>query len=441
MSGFFQTIAIPLGFLMKLCYFVLKNYAVSLVVFTFIIRLILFPLGIKQQKSTAKMQKFAPDIEKLKKKYAKDQARLSEETMKLYQENGVSMSSSCLPMIVTMLVLFAMIEVIYAPLKYVSPLSKDEVTEATTRVSNLITISAEIGKDTTFNQLLAQNATDPNVDDTTEMVKYFDDHTDDISQAQLTVAVEKLMLYKDAPMPLEAYFNDDSKVSKQLKNRPELVIFSLVQEDGYGDVFDAHVKEVVSDFHYTIFGTNMGQYPKVKSVLVLFPLITFAAQMLTTLVSMHYMKKNQTGQNTQMMKSMRVMFFIMPLFSLYIGFNFPIGLSVYWITSSLLAMVQTILVNKIYTPAYVDKLVARDIERHKEKRKGRQTFMQKALEARKEALGQNRSDSEDADTAEEAEDIDESKLSRNELKELNKKRLNEARRRMAEKYGEEYIEE
>ena len=64
-------IAIPLGWIMKGLYYVVKNYGIALLLFTFVTRLIVFPLAIKQQKSTAKMALLTPELEKIKKKAVK----------------------------------------------------------------------------------------------------------------------------------------------------------------------------------------------------------------------------------------------------------------------------------------------------------------------------------------------------------------------------------
>ena len=82
---------------MWLCYLVVRNYAVALLLFTIITKLALFPHSLKQQKSMVKMKLFQPKVEELQKKYAKNKEKLNEETMKLYQEEGYNPMSGCLP--------------------------------------------------------------------------------------------------------------------------------------------------------------------------------------------------------------------------------------------------------------------------------------------------------------------------------------------------------
>ena len=94
----FSLFATPLGWLMKGCYKLIGNYGLALLLFTLITRLLMLPLSIKQQKSTARMSMIQPELEKLKKKYGKNQEKLNEETMALYQKHGVNPMARCLPL-------------------------------------------------------------------------------------------------------------------------------------------------------------------------------------------------------------------------------------------------------------------------------------------------------------------------------------------------------
>ena len=131
--------------------------------------------------------------------------------------------------------------------------------------------------------------------------------------------------------------------------------------------------------------------------------------------------------------SMKIMLYAMPLFSLWIGFSFPAGLGLYWIYSSLFALLQTIILNVLYTPDRVQEMVKKDIAKQKKKNK-KPSMMERAMAMQNQQNGTAVSKAADDDD----DDGEERKLSKAEAKELQRQRLNEARRRMAEKYGEEY---
>jgi YidC/Oxa1 family membrane protein insertase len=140
-------IAIPLGWIMKGLYYVVKNYGIALLLFTFVTRLIVFPLAIKQQKSTAKMALLTPELEKIKKKYGKNQQKMQEEQMALYAKTGINPMASCLPMIVTMVILFALIPIIYGPLTYISNADKDELNNSNNLIAGLYVVSSDMRSD------------------------------------------------------------------------------------------------------------------------------------------------------------------------------------------------------------------------------------------------------------------------------------------------------
>ena len=87
---------------------VIHNYGWSMVVFTLLIKLILLPLDYKSRKSMRRMTKLQPQIAKLQKKYANDKEKLNQKSAELYRKEGINPMSGCLPMLVSMVILFIM---------------------------------------------------------------------------------------------------------------------------------------------------------------------------------------------------------------------------------------------------------------------------------------------------------------------------------------------
>ena len=84
------------------------NYGWSIVVFTLFIRLVLLPLDIKSKKSMRAMTKVQPKIQALQKKYANDKEKLNQKTMELYRKEHVSPTAGCLPMLISLPILWIM---------------------------------------------------------------------------------------------------------------------------------------------------------------------------------------------------------------------------------------------------------------------------------------------------------------------------------------------
>ena len=84
------------------------NYGWSIVVFTLLIRLVLLPLDIKSKKSMRAMTKIQPKVQALQKKYANDKEKLNQKTMELYRKEHVSSTAGCLPMLISLPILWIM---------------------------------------------------------------------------------------------------------------------------------------------------------------------------------------------------------------------------------------------------------------------------------------------------------------------------------------------
>ena len=110
-----QSLLDGLGWCMAQVYSVVPNYALTIIIVTVIIRLLLLPFGFKQIKSMQHMQALQPKIKDLQKKYKSNKQKQQEETMKLYKEAGVNPLGGCLPMLLTLPFLFAMYAVIRPP--------------------------------------------------------------------------------------------------------------------------------------------------------------------------------------------------------------------------------------------------------------------------------------------------------------------------------------
>ena len=428
-------IAWPFGKLLWLCYLVIKNYGIALFVFTLLIKLIMLPSSMKQHQSMIKTSRLNPKIEQIKKKYANNKDKQNEAITELYTQENVNPMGSCLPMIVTFVLLFAVIDVVYAPLTHISGIDKDKVSASTEIVSNYYTASNALKKDTdeafggdgiTVSELL--NA---EVDVKEKLMSYED--VAKLGEEKVSAIVQTLI---DNP-GLDEYFTDTTKVSDKLisggnTTRAELLVLSVARD--YPALFDAEVASFCDDFDYTFLGIYLGAYPSWKSVLVLIPILSLISQLAVTIVSQYYNKKNGMSSGNS---GMNTMLYVMPLFSFWIAFSFPAGLGIYWIFSSVLQLLQTVGLNLYYTPARMEKILEKEKKNAKNRRP---SLYQQMLEQQKAQLAQmNGGKAPEKSALTEVDD--DIKLSKAERKELERFRINEARARVEELYGEDYTEE
>ena len=430
MGGIFSIIAIPFGYVLKWCYMLVQNYGWALLLFTVLIKLLLLPSSAKTQISSAKTAKIQPKLEQLKKKYANNQQKLNEATAELYSQENVNPMGSCLPMVITMVLLFAIIDVVYAPLTYLAPKGVDiesaknavndyylvstEIKNNADADGNTVLDNAEVSKTDLYEALLAyKNAEDSKIAD----------FSDDKLETIAAVIVD--YNYTD----IDDYFTNDNEFSSRLisngaKTRGAELLVLSVSED-YPELFSDEMQIVCADIDYTFLGAKLGMLPSWTNIYILIPILSLISQLAVTLVSQHYQKKSAKGNASP--KGMTTMLYVMPLFSFFIAFSFPAGIGIYWIFSSVLAVAQTVFLNLYYTPARIEKI----IEKEAKKARKKPSLYQTMLEKQKEQLAGTISNETNEEVL--TEDI---KLSRSEKKEAERNALNEARRRYAEKYGD-----
>ncbi len=417
----FRIIAIPFGWIMKGCYILVKNYGVALFLFTLIIKLIMLPSALKQQKSTAKTARLQPKLEQIKKKYANNRDKLNEATMELYNQEGISPTSGCLSLVLTYIILFAVIEVVYAPMTFISGLPTDKIEQASQTVVDLYKVSQKIAGDVAEGETSALTLSE-RLENGTNLRELLEGYNADLKFTD--ERLEEIATIFESDPSLDEYFNDGKKVSTRLlaggtTARAQLIVLSV--GDDHPELFDPEVADFCRDFDYSFLGFYLGEYPSWKTVYILIPIISLVSQLMLTILSQFFMKRN--GQNMSAGKGMMGMLYAMPIISFLIAFSFPAGIGIYWIFSSVLSLVQTVAVNLYFTPARLDKILAKESK----KKSRRPSLYQMALEQQKaqQAAANGQSLLDDLDSPE-------VKLSKSERKEVERQKINEARKKLVE---------
>ena len=123
------TIANIFGWIIRLIYgLVNNNYFLSIIIFTILTKLILFPLTYIQLKSMEKMNRIGPKDKAIREKYKNDKQKQSEELMKLYQENKINPMGGCLPLLIQIPIILGMFAIVRQPLTYITQTTKEEIT-------------------------------------------------------------------------------------------------------------------------------------------------------------------------------------------------------------------------------------------------------------------------------------------------------------------------
>ncbi len=277
-------ISYPIGTFLRIIYNTLayKNYGLSIILLTVIIKSLVLPLTIKQYRSTAKMSEVQPQLQELQKKYKNDPQKLNEETVKLYQKYKINPASGCLPMLIQMPILFSLYYVISQPLKYMFKIPVDAIQQV-------------------FSMIPAGAASSANLRDLS-IISYFSHNTDKLADINGAITQSHLLNMSFFGINLGAI--------------PSLDI-----------------------------GKLFGSSPDMQAwYLLIIPVLAIVTTFISTKYSMN--QTPQQGANPSQAAMTNSMILISPVMTGFISFTVPAGLGIYWIISNVFQMAQQLFMNK-----------------------------------------------------------------------------------------------
>ena len=118
-------LAVPFGYVMYLCYRLLKSYGLAIVLFTLLTKIILFPVAVWTHKNSIKLVKLQPQINRIKVKFFGDPDSIADEQAKIYKSVGYNPFASLVPLFIQIILLMGLINVIYNPLTHILRIDYD----------------------------------------------------------------------------------------------------------------------------------------------------------------------------------------------------------------------------------------------------------------------------------------------------------------------------
>lgn len=309
------------------------NLGLCIIIFTFIIKLLMLPMSIKQQKFSKMSQLVQPEIQKIQKKYQNktDQASMmkqQEEIQAVYDKYGISMSGGCLQMFIQLPILMALYQVIRNLPFYIPSLKAlyVQIAEPLMNVNGYESIITEIGTAAKATYKLAES---PVLDDVIGYISQF-------KTASWTALSEAI---------------------PALSNVIEGASAKIVEMNNF------------------IAGINIADAPGFRfSIYLIIPIAAAFFQWL----SFKTINSNVDNSNpaNSMNKSMEL---TMPLMSFVMCFSFPAGIGIYWTATALFQVVQQIAVNKYFEKVDMKELIAKNMEKAANKKK-KPSMTQKMME-------------------------------------------------------------
>ena len=323
-------ITVPFGWLLGVLYDLTSNYGVAMILFALIVQAVLTPINAKSKKSMMKMSRLQPRIQDIQRRYAHDQQKQNEEIQKLQQEEGASMGmGGCLWSFVPLLILFPLFTVIREPITYILGESAEVTQQIIATVKGLA--PEMFSNNNYYDQVIAASA----------ISKY---------AAEIQAAIPGISA------------------------------------------------ETLAGINFDFFGINLGSIPQFNIFsatwawdwahigLFLIPIVSAASQVLQMLQSQKNndsvvtnekgIQDKEMAANSQAAQTNKVMLWMMPLMSLWIGFTVAAGLSVYWFIGGVFRMITDPIMTKHYRKIYDEEDAARL----------KKAMEQEAIEAEKERI-------------------------------------------------------
>ncbi len=330
-------IARLLGYILQGIYSVLstvgiENTGICMILFTFIVNALMIPMQIKQQKFAKMSSVMNPELMAIQAKYKnkkdqESQQKMSLETQAVYQKYGVSPVSGCLPMLITLPILFALYRVIYNIPAYVP--------QVYAIYDNLAKVLQDAG--VTVSQLADKSYVSNPTYVVTQAVKAAKSDAGNINYY-----IDVLSQFNSAGWDV------------LIKNHPDLT-----------DVITKTANQA-RDINYFL-GLNIADTPKIKSFSVIIPVLSIITQYISTKLSMAGTQQQTVNSDNPMGQSMQTMNTIMPFMTGFMCLMFPIGVGIYWIAGNVFRIFQQLCINLYFSKVNMDDMIKENVEKAKKK--------------------------------------------------------------------------
>ena len=294
----FEFFANIFGYLLQFLYQLVNNYGIAIILFTVIIKLILLPLSIKQQRTLKKSTELQEKMKVIQFKYKSDPEKMNQEMMNLYKTENMSPFSGCLTAIVQLLLLLSVFYLVRSPLTFMEKIPQDNINHYVQQLQengkSVSQVYPEIDLIREHEWLKENNPEDQNVD-------------------RLNIQMNFLGL-------------DLSKIPQQ--NMTDYTVYIIP------------VLYILSSF-ISIRMTTAMQNKKVKQQK------EEKEVKIDGTTGKELVPQEENNEMDAVMQTNKMMSWMMPIMSISIAFIAPLGLALYWLISNILMIAERLILDKV----------------------------------------------------------------------------------------------
>ena len=278
------------GYLLNFLYNTFNNYGIAIIVFSVILRIILIPVTIFQQKSMKKSAELQEKMKELQKKYKNNPEKLNQETMNVYKTEKVNPLSGCLSSILQIIIILSVFWLVSKPLTYMKKVPQDTI-------NNYVTEIKEAGSSTSAYQ-------------------------------EIDVIKQKGQQDENVNINLDFFGIDLSMVPNA--NMKDLKVYIIP------------VLYVLTSF-LSMKLTNKQAKTKKKKTLAI------AEKSQDSKENIEKEEKDPAEEAAESMELMsNSMNYMFPIMAISISFVTPLGLALYWLVSNVLIMIERVIIDKVF---------------------------------------------------------------------------------------------
>ena len=311
------------GYVLNFIYNIINNYGLAIILFSILLKLLLLPLSIKQQKTLKKSQKIQGEMKVIQERYKNDQEKLNQEMMALYKRENMNPFSGCLSSIAQLILLLSMFYLVRSPLTYMKKVDSDLIKSYKEK------ITLELGENSVSTAY-------PEI----SIVKYINNKIDGNENVEENKVVESKDEEKE-----EVQISDDTEIENEEEQQENKEL--EIDENLY--------------INMNFLGLDLSKVPNqnmtdvtVYIIPLLYIISSVISIKLTTMMQENG-NKNKKDENskdapdeTEAVQQMsKTMTYFMPLLTVWIAFIAPLGLALYWFISNVLMIVERLALKKI----------------------------------------------------------------------------------------------
>ena len=297
MFDFFASI---FGYLLSFLYNLVNNYGIAIILFTVIIKLLLLPLSIKQQKTMKKSAKIQEKMQVIQFKYKNDPEKMNQEIMNLYKTENMNPFSGCLTAIVQMLLILSVFYLVKSPVTYMQKLTGEEQGKVQTYLTQIQESGKEVSK------------IYPEIDLIREYNLLKEKNPEDETIEKFNIQMNFFGL-------------DLNKIPQQ--NMTDYTVYIIP------------ILYIMSSFISIRMTTAMQQKQNKQSKTVI-----------DGETGKELIKKDDENEMDAVMQTNKMMSWMMPVMSISIAFVAPLGLALYWLINNVLMILERLILDKAIKP-------------------------------------------------------------------------------------------